>query len=209
MRASQGISAVREGRSSDGSLMVGIPHDNPFADGEGPSQDGIWAIGLRNPFRACWDLESHRFWIAEVGGNNQMTAWEDVHLAHPGADFGYPPCSGPCDDPLLDSCDCNSHVAPLYSYPHAGTGAAVICGMVYRGGRYPGMDDALVIADYVRGWIRYLVVDADGKSIVRTGTLLENAGLVVSLATGPDGAIYYADLAGTIWRVVPDVGSAP
>ena len=29
-----------------------IPTDNPFYDGAGPNRDDIWALGLRNPFRA-------------------------------------------------------------------------------------------------------------------------------------------------------------
>ena len=29
-----------------------VPTDNPFYDGAGPNCDAIWALGLRNPFRA-------------------------------------------------------------------------------------------------------------------------------------------------------------
>ena len=32
-----------------------IPSDNPFFDGTGPNVDSIWALGLRNPFRAFYD----------------------------------------------------------------------------------------------------------------------------------------------------------
>src|SRR5262249_31975239 len=32
-----------------------IPTDNPFYDGNGPHVDSIWALGLRNPYRAYYD----------------------------------------------------------------------------------------------------------------------------------------------------------
>ena len=32
-----------------------VPTDNPFYDGGGPNVDAIWALGLRNPFRASYD----------------------------------------------------------------------------------------------------------------------------------------------------------
>lgn len=65
--------------NTDGADLVGpwipgahnthmIPPDNPFIDGPGGNLDEIWALGLRNPFRAQWDLTSGRFYIAEVGG---------------------------------------------------------------------------------------------------------------------------------------------
>ena len=58
-----------------------IPPDNMgLDDGVGGMPDSMWALGLRNPFRAFWDLPTERYIIAEVGGNNQATAWEDIHL---------------------------------------------------------------------------------------------------------------------------------
>ena len=45
----------------------------------------IWAYGLRNPFRADWDLERGLLYIGEVGGNqnraNGTQSTDDVHVA--------------------------------------------------------------------------------------------------------------------------------
>ncbi len=37
-----------------------IPTDNPFYDGAGPNVDSIWALGLRNPYRAYYDAPTGR-----------------------------------------------------------------------------------------------------------------------------------------------------
>lgn len=35
-----------------------------------------WAYGLRNPFTSFWDVQTNRFFIAEVGGNDNCDSWE-------------------------------------------------------------------------------------------------------------------------------------
>ena len=67
-----------------------IPTDNPFYDGSGPNVDSIWALGLRNPYRAYYDPPSGRYFIGDVGGNDPTTAIEEVDLAVKGANYGWP-----------------------------------------------------------------------------------------------------------------------
>ena len=57
-----------------------IPTDNPFYDGAGPNRDDIWALGLRNPFRAFYDSPSGKLYVGDVGGNDFSTAREEVNL---------------------------------------------------------------------------------------------------------------------------------
>src|SRR5690606_16239795 len=109
-----------------------IPTDNPFADGPGGNLDEIWALGLRNPYRAHWDLVGQRFYIGDVGGNVQTTAREEIHYGVAGANFGWPQCEGECEDPAFEDA--------IYSYGHTGTtpnGGAITAGFVYRGGSFP------------------------------------------------------------------------
>ena len=49
-----------------------IPTDNPFYDGAGPHYDAIWALGLRNPYRAYYDAPTGRLFIGDVGGNDSL-----------------------------------------------------------------------------------------------------------------------------------------
>ena len=42
-----------------------VPTDNPFYDGAGPNYDAIWALGLRNPYRAYYDAPT-AVWLGYV-----------------------------------------------------------------------------------------------------------------------------------------------
>ena len=57
-----------------------VPTDNPFFDGNGPNVDSIWALGLRNPFRAYYDAPTGRLYIGDVGGNDTADSQEEVNL---------------------------------------------------------------------------------------------------------------------------------
>ncbi len=110
--------------NSDGT----VPTDNPFYDGSGPNVDSIWALGLRNPFRASYDSVTDRIYIGDVGGNDPQTAKEEVNRGVRGANYGWPNSEGNCSAP------CTS---PIYFYPHNGRDAAITAGFVYRGSQYP------------------------------------------------------------------------
>ena len=181
----------------------GAAAGNPFEDGDGPILDEIWAYGLRNPFRATWDLITGRYFIAEVGGNNHLVASEDLHLGTRGANFGWPPCEGLCDDPILGNCDCDSYSSPIYAYAHAGEGAAIVGGCIYPGGPLPeALRGAYLFGDYVQGWIKYVQFDDSGTRVSKAGMLVSEAGLVVDIVSGPDGQIYFIDLLGKLSRIV-------
>ena len=49
-----------------------VPTDNPFYDGDGPNYDAVWALGLRNPYRAYYDAPTGRLLIGDVGGNDRF-----------------------------------------------------------------------------------------------------------------------------------------
>ncbi len=61
-----------------------VPTDNPFYDGSGPNYDAIWALGLRNPYRAYYDVPTGRLLIGDVGGNNASTAVEEIECRRAG-----------------------------------------------------------------------------------------------------------------------------
>ena len=77
-----------------------VPTDNPFYDGAGPNYDSIWALGLRNPFRAYYDAPTGRLFIGDVGGNDYSTAIEEIDIGAPGrqlrlAQRRRPDCTAP------------------------------------------------------------------------------------------------------------------
>ena len=59
------------------------PSSNPY-DGSTPGLDEIWAIGLRNPWRASFDRETDGLWIADVG----QGSWEEINRV--GGERGWP-----------------------------------------------------------------------------------------------------------------------
>jgi glucose/arabinose dehydrogenase len=164
-----------------------IPLDNPYTDGAGPKVDSTYAYGLRNPFRARWDLPSGRFFIAEVGGNTQSTAWEDLHLLqydatsgrfvdsdfgtlndngfYDGINFGWPTVEGlPPYNDFPGAVFDNPVGAPFFAYKHQNITAAINGGIVYRGTQFPqDLQGAYFYADSTRDFIRYLKFNADGS----------------------------------------------
>jgi glucose/arabinose dehydrogenase/PKD repeat protein len=168
------------------------PSTNPFYVGNSQPADYVWALGLRNPFRISFDSVSGRLYIADVGGNVQSTAYEEVNLGIAGANYGWPICEGPCSDPAVTD--------PIFSYAHSGQHASITGGFVYRGTQFPAQYRGnYFYGDFVRNWIKGLTLDANG---LVSGTFnFEPAngasggpyGNITFLTEGPDGALYYID----------------
>jgi glucose/arabinose dehydrogenase len=171
--------------NNDGS----IPGDNPFVDGPGGNLDEVWAYGLRNPYRASWDLPTNRFLIGDVGGNIQPTAREEINVGKAGANYGWPNCEGQCGSiPSVEK--------PIFDYGHTSAtpnGGAVTAGFVYRGSQYPTeYNEKFFYTDYVRQFIRMLTFNANGT--VASDTSFETGvGSAVHLVQGADDAMYVVD----------------
>ncbi len=168
------------------------PTDNPYYDGSGPNWDSVWAIGLRNPWRAFYDTATNRLLVSDVGGNVASTSIEELNVGARGANYGWPDHEGSCSAP------CTS---PIYSYPHNGRDAAITGGFVYHGTQFPAsMQGSYFFGDYAQNWIKRLTFDANGNvsGVVNfepaDGTPDGPTGDVVYLTEGPDGALYYLDL---------------
>jgi glucose/arabinose dehydrogenase len=175
--------------NSDGT----VPTDNPFYDGAGPNWDSIWAIGLRNPFRAYYDAPTDRLFIGDVGGNDASTAQEEINVGVRGANYGWPNVEGTSTNP--------AHTNPIYSYPHNGRDASITGGFVYHGTQFPSSYQGnYFFADYTQNWIRRLTFDASGNVTgvfnfePADGSVDGPYGDIVYLTEGPDGALYYVDL---------------
>ncbi|MDT0608622.1 PQQ-dependent sugar dehydrogenase, partial [Croceitalea rosinachiae] len=198
----------------------------------GPSFDphpSIWAYGLRNPFRAEWDNEYGYFYIGEVGGN-QGPSTDDIHLAslnQPGVFYGWNFYEGvsnfeptgainnfqPEDFPqpdmdLADPSNDDYFSAPIFDIPHS----SLTGGFVYRGNMFPNeFDGVYFYGNYETNYIRYLVLDATGTMVQGdfefkpSAEIPGNAGNIIFLEEGIDGALYYINytaLGGQVQRIV-------
>jgi len=170
-----------------------VPTDNPFYDGSGPNYDAIWALGLRNPYRAYYDAPTGRLLIGDVGGNDYGTAIEEVDIGVRGANYGWPNIEAPNGNP--------AYTAPAYYYPHNGRDASITGGFVYHGTQFPSSyQGSYFFGDYTQNWIRRLTFDGNGNVNgvfnfePANGALDGPYGDIVYLTEGPDGALYYIDL---------------
>jgi glucose/arabinose dehydrogenase len=204
-----------------------IPTDNPFFDATPGNFNAsgvlksIYCSGLRNPFRASVNPNTGDFLIGEVGGNDHTVAWEDLHVASPAANFGWPFCgdggrtpTGACLDPLYSD--------PVFAYPHAGSGASITAGIVYTGTMFPPeWQGRYIYGDYARSELRYLTFGPGGAVTGDFPFLNPTIGgnhplSVVKLLQGPDGSLYYIDLVsefitytGSIHRIFYSANQAP
>ena len=214
---------VSQDLSRDGGKIIrvnkdgSIPDDNPYAnDGDSETLASIWAYGLRNPFRAEWDLQSDpaRLFIGDVGGNTAPD-YEEVNVAtlqDAGANYGWPRCEATSRSATVDGqeVDCDiDQKAPLYAYPH-GVGNSITGGEVYRGQQFPErFQGAYFFGDYAQDWIKYLTFDENGD-VASVETFETEAPGVNAITVGPDGSLYWASIVtGEIKKVTYVGNTAP
>jgi len=180
-------------------------------DPTGATPPQIVARGARNPFTSTFFGDT--LVIGDVGADDG-DHWEEINwLPNPGAtagpvpNFGWNVYPGPCWAFAADLADCAGFVDPIHGYrkddafidedPDAVPGppgtvyvTALIAGPVYAGERYDGyLDDVLVYADFVQGWVRGALLSEDGR-VLADRHLLHYGGLIPAITRGPDGYVY-------------------
>jgi len=197
--------------------------ENPFG-GQGGVQETIYALGLRNPFRASFDRPGGNsgpsaLYIGDVGEN----AIEEINLLPEGgggANFGWAYKEGTS---LYANRTVPSGVTvtdPVTEYSH-GTGprqgASVIGGYVYRG-PVASLVGQYIFGDFISGnlWSvpasSLVAARASGQTVnssnytLRNADFRPNAGTIDRLVSfGVDGAgnLYIVDLDGDIFALQP------
>jgi glucose/arabinose dehydrogenase len=139
--------------------QYGIPVDNPFVGAGGGVREEIYAYGLRNPWRFCFDDRpggTGRMYCADVG-QGQV---EEIDLIISGFNYGWrnkegsffpsfsagaPPLTGTVLDPIAQYAHPGITIGtpPLPQY-----GISVTGGYVYRGSAIPGLVGKYVFADF-------------------------------------------------------------
>jgi hypothetical protein len=187
--------------------------------------------GFRNPFRFTFRPGTGEIWSGDVGWNT----WEEINRTPDVTqvrNYGWPcyegtPRMGSYDSLNLDSCEAlyaqgaGAVTAPYYAYSHSEkvvpgetctSGSSSVSGLAfYTADAFPpAYKNALFFSDYSRNCIWVMYPGSNGLPDPATRqTFLAGAAGPVFLTQGPDGALYYADLAGgTVRRVAAD-NSAP
>lgn len=167
------------------------PQDNPYTTATG-APSAIYATGFRNPFRFCFD-EQGRLFVTDVGSFGTPRR-EEINLVRPGRNYGWPAREGG----TLDG-DGGGYTAPILDYADEGTCVAGI--VAYSGDHFPeNYRGNLFHLDYTLSRIFRVVLNGD--RVVSHTLFVQAEGNTVDLVQGPDGRLYYSELAtGTISRI--------
>jgi glucose/arabinose dehydrogenase len=211
--------AAGEAVTLDGSIIRVDPDtgaalpDNPAAGDANANRRRIVAYGFRNPFRFTFRPGTSELWVGDVGWNT----WEEINRVPDTStvrNFGWPCYEGQGRQAAYDSLNlrlCETlyaqgdAVGPWFQYSHGQdigncfTGTSSPTGVAfYTGNQFPAeYHNALFVADYARQCIYVFYPGANGAPDPSTVTVFAwRAGTPVDLQQGPDGALYYADIAG-------------
>jgi glucose/arabinose dehydrogenase/PKD repeat protein len=205
--------------------------DNPLVGNGVPTDDRHIAYGFRNPFRFTFRPGTSELWVADVGAST----WEEINrIADPRdavvEDFGWPCYEGAARMPAWDNLNVNlceqlyaagsgAVISPYWAYRHDAApdpsrctnGGSAASAIAFAGAPYPAAyRGALFVGDYVKACLWALMPGANGlpdPSNIRT---ILTGVAPVDLETGPDGRLYFADIAaGTVSRIDSFGGNQP
>src|SRR5215212_2276539 len=182
---------------ADPNRNYALPADNPtsIAGIEGNAAGtGIYAAGLRNPWRVSFDHRTGEMYIGDVG----QSTFEEINLGKSGANYGWSVTEGPFSPGTFPD-----YTNPIYAYGRD-HGQAVTGGYIYRGpekdfqGTYFFSDfgsSGIWSSQHVSGSWRF--TDLTGKAKVGGGPI----GSVSSLGEDASGNLYIVDFGGKIFSL--------
>ena len=186
-----------------------IPATNPFAGGS-PADDPVWALGLRNPWRASFDRATGDLWIADVGQERIEEVNRRLAAAPGGDNYGWSAREG--SENYLGGPTLPNERTPLYDYFHRGVdctvdalcGNSVIGGFVYRGND-PDLYGKYLFADFITSNYWSFDPAAPDATVQRINGALFGAGpqAILPIAFGEDarGNLYILTGAGKVLRI--------
>jgi uncharacterized repeat protein (TIGR03806 family) len=169
----------------DAGRLYRIPPDNPFVSQ--PSARGeIWAYGLRNPWKMCFDPADGSLWVGDVG----WEMWEMIYRIERGGNYGWSIVEarqpvhqererGPT--PILPPTVEHSHIEAR----------SITGGYFSQTPRLPELRGAYIYGDYVTGKI-WAVRHEQGKVISRE-ELVDTPLQIVSFGLDSAGEVYIVD----------------
>ena len=182
----------------EGERRYAIPPDNPFVNTPGARPE-IWAFGLRNPWRMSFDRATGDLWVGDVGWEQ----WEMIYRVRRGGNYGWALAEGPNPHVRRDvAAGPGAILAPMVALPHS-EAASITGGVVYRGGRLPGLRGAYVYGDWETG--KFWALRHERDRLVSNEELCDTALKPVSFALDPEGEMLLLDYNGGIYRFIPSM----
>ncbi|KLU04156.1 hypothetical protein RISK_003742 [Rhodopirellula islandica] len=201
------IDVNQTSQAADGTkLPYRIPDDNPFVDVEGARRE-IYAIGLRNGFRAAFDPATDDLWVADVG-------WEKCEMVHrivPGGNHGWSLYEGPHPVDLEQTPGPGTVILPEVVFPRSES-QSITGGVFVPPAAFDSSDNLALSEQYLCGcFMNGNVWSIDTQSKSKTGqppvprkiasTGLKIIDFFVS-EQGPIPEVLLVDYAGGLYRLV-------
>lgn len=174
-----------------------IPPDNPFV-GRAGARGEIWAYGLRNPWKMCFDPTDGSLWTGDVG----WEMWEMIDCVHRGDNFGWSVVEGP--QPVLNERPPGPTPIVPATVAHSHIEARSITGGYFYGGsRLPELRGAYIYGDYVTGKIWAL--RHTGGNVTWREELVDTPLQMASFGIDHAGEVLILDYpSGTLHRLAPN-----
>lgn len=165
--------------------LYAIPADNPFISL--PNARGeIWAYGLRNPWKMCFDPADGSLWVGDVG----WEMWEMIYRIERGGNYGWSIVEArqpvhherqPGPTPILPPTVEHSHIEAR----------SITGGYFSQTPRLPELKGAYIYGDYVTGKI--WGVRHEGGKVTYREELVDTPLQIVSFGLDPAGEVYILD----------------
>lgn len=185
-----------------------IPPGNPFA-GDTPGADEVFAVGLRNPWRASFDRQSGDLWVGDVGALHEEIDIVPLDAAPP-MNFGWP-CydgqqrfiaTGLCAGPVGLSAARVEFTRSSNTVP-AFNSTCLAGGVVYRGCEAPAMYGRYIYGGCTDGSLAsFDIADPTGTAVRYTNALPQ----VYTFGEDAHGEVYIGTARG-LFRLAPPDGT--
>ena len=177
----------------DEGKQYAVPKDNPFV-GRKDVRPEIWASGLRNPWRFCFDKVTGDIWLADVGQDRV----EEVDLIHRGGNYGWNVYEG--FEPFSNQYKVEGRIftPPVFAYKRK-YGNSITGGEVYRGDKKSSFYGVYLCGDYTSKRIFGVKLENGVlKSVRQIGSIPQG---LVSFGTDEAGNIYVVGFEGMIYQL--------
>ncbi len=197
-----------------GQATYTIPASNPYTQTAG-TQDEIWAMGIRNPWRFDFDSQTGDLWLADVGQNR----FEEVSMIPAGTpggvNLGWDCYEGEYEYDSLGDTDspsaaCNSstdYLFPVHAYAHNSSlgRRSITGGTVYRGSENPAIAGLYFFGDYRSDEVWALMHSPSATTVMTLTVTGTSSGGLTTWGTDNDGELYMGFGNGKVFAVsTPD-----
>lgn len=178
---------------ADGNKLYRIPADNPFV-GQPRARGEVWAYGLRNPWKMCFNPTDGSLWVGDVG----WELWEMIYRIERGGNYGWSLTEGKQPVHRERARGPSPILPPTVEHDHT-EARSITGGYFSQTDRLPELRDTYVYGDYVTGKI--WGVKWAGGGVTKKEELVDTTIAIVSFGLDQSGDVLIVDYGGTLHRL--------